>query len=138
MFNNSATNSQYLGLFQAPTTRNVDLRPSPTFVKAYFHNGWAKSLQTVVHFYNKRNIAVNAAGQEVVFDLTTVAPTGYTPLFAPPEVLTNVNNVQGLQSNTPGQAQVGNLGLSATQEADLVNFMKILSDGFTKPNPVGG
>ena len=52
---------QFLGLFQAPTMRNVDLRPSPTFVKAYFHNGWAKSLQTVVHFYNKRNIAVNAA-----------------------------------------------------------------------------
>ena len=63
-------------------------------------------------------------------------PTGYTPLFAPPEVLTNVNNVQGLQSNTPGQAQVGNLGLSASQEADLVNFLKILSDGYTAPNPV--
>ena len=54
---------------------------------------------------------MNAAGQEVVFDLTTGPPTGYTPLFSPPEVLTNVNNVQGLQSNTPGQAQVGNLGL---------------------------
>ena len=80
---------------------------------------------------------MNAQGQEVVFDLTTGAPTGYTPLFAPPEVLTNVNNVQGLQSNTPGQAQVGNLGLSASQEADLVNFLKILSDGYTAPNPVG-
>ena len=66
-------------------------------------------------------------------------PAGYTPLFAPPEVLdTNVNNPAGLQSNTPGTAQVGNLGLTAAQEADLVNFMKILSDGFTTPNPVGG
>ena len=137
MFNNPDTNSQFLGLFQAPTTRNVDLRPSPRFVKAYFHNGWAKSLQTVVHFYNKRNIAVNAAGQEVVFNLMTGPPAGYTPLFSPPEVLTNVNNPQGLQSNTPGQAQVGNLGLTASQEQDLVNFMKILSDGFTAPNPVG-
>ena len=70
----------------------MDLRPNPTFVKAYFHNGWAKSLQTVVHFYNKRNIAVNAAGQEVVFNLTIGPPAGYTPLFSPPEVLTNVNN----------------------------------------------
>ena len=138
VFNDPNPNSPFLGLFVAPTTRNVDLRPSPNFVKAYFHNGWAKSLATVVHFYNKRNIAVNAAGTEVVFDLTVGPPAGFTPLFAPPEVLTNVNNPAGMQSNTPGTAQVGNLGLSATQEADLVNFLKILSDGFTAPNPVGG
>ena len=63
-------------------------------------------------------------------------------------MLDNVQNVAGL---TPAQAaamgttgvtaengQVGNLGLTADQEADLVNFLKILSDGFTKPNPVGG
>ena len=120
--------------------RNVDLRPDPTFVKAYFHNGWSKSLggpQGVVHFYNKRNIAVNAQGQELVFNLMTGPPAGYTPLFSPPEVLTNVNNVQGDRSNVPGQAQVGNLGLSDSEEQDLVNFLKILSDGFTKPNPVG-
>ena len=139
MFNNPKTDSQFLGLFQAPTTRNVDLRPNPDFVKAYFHNGWAKSLATVVNFYNKRNIAVNAAGQEVVFNLLVGPPAGYTPLFAPPEALnTNVNNYQGLQSNTPGTAQVGNLGLTASQEADLVNFLRILSDGYTAPNPVGG
>jgi cytochrome c peroxidase len=128
--------TQFKGLFQAPIVRNVDLRPSPSFVKAYFHNGWAKNLATVVHFYNKRNIAVNAQGQEAVFDLTVGPPAGYTPLFAPPEVIDNVNNVQGMQNNTPGLAQVGNLGLSASEEQDLVNFMKILSDGFTKPNPV--
>jgi len=139
VFNNPLSNTPYLGLFVAPTTRNVDVRPTPRFVKAYFHNGWAKSLATVVHFYNKRNIAVNSAGQEVVFNLLVGPPAGYTPLFAPPEALnTNVNNYQGLQSNTPGTAQVGNLGLSASQEADLVNFLRILSDGFTAPNPVGG
>jgi cytochrome c peroxidase len=138
VFNTGGPNSPYLGLFQSPTTRNVDLRPSPTFVKAYFHNGWAKSLATVVHFYNKRNIAVNAAGTEVVFNLLTGPPAGYTPLFAPPESNNaNVNNYQGYQSNTPGTAQVGNLGLTASQEADLVNFLKILSDGYTAPNPVG-
>ena len=31
---------------------------------------------------------------------------------------------------------MGNLGLTASQEADLVNFLKILSDGYTAPNPV--
>src|SRR5262245_44121170 len=137
VFNDPNTNSQFMGLFVAPTTRNVDLRPSPDFVKAYYHNGWAKSLETVVHFYNKRNIAVNAAGDEVAFNLLTGPPAGSTPLFAPPEVLTNVNNVEGMRSNTPGQAQVGNLGLTASQEKDLVNFLKIVSDGFTAANPVG-
>ena len=81
--------------------RNSDKRPYPTFVKAYMHNGVFKSLQEVVHFYNKRNIAVNAAGQEVAFDLRKGPPSGYTPLLPPPEVLDNVQNVAGL---TPAQS----------------------------------
>ena len=39
---------------------------------------------------------------------------------------------------TAFNGQVGNLGLTASDEADLVNFLKILSDGYTKSNPVGG
>jgi cytochrome c peroxidase len=137
---------QFRGLFLTPTTRNVDKRPSPTFVKAYFHNGWAKNLTQVVHFYNTRNIAMNASGQQVAFDLTVGPPTGYTALWPAPEVLDNVQNVAGY---TPAQAaaagttgvtaqngQVGNLGLTASQEADLVNFLKILTDGYTAPNPI--
>jgi cytochrome c peroxidase len=120
---------QFRGLFQTATTRNVDLRPSPNFVKAYMHNGVFKSLQQVVHFYNKRNIAVNAQGQEVAFDLRVGPPQGYTRLFAPPEVLDNVMNVAGTLGG------IGNLGLSAQQESDIVAFMAILSDGFTLPNP---
>ena len=38
---------------------------------------------------------------------------------------------------TATNGQVGNLGLTASQEADLVNFLSILSDGYTKPKPVG-
>jgi cytochrome c peroxidase len=139
---------QFRGLFQTPTTRNVDVRPDPTFVKAYMHNGVLKSLEQVVHFYNTRNIAVNASGQQVAFDLRNGPPIGFTAIWPPPEVLDNVQNVAGL---TPAQAaamgvsgvtatngQVGNLGLTASQEADLVNFMKILSDGYTAPNPPFG
>jgi hypothetical protein len=37
---------------------------------------------------------------------------------------------------TESNGQVGNLQLSSEQEQDLVNFLAILSDGFTKPNPV--
>ncbi len=123
---------RFRGLFQTPTLRNVDKRPQPAFVKPYMHNGVFKSLEQVVRFYNKRNIAVNSKGRKVVFDLRDGPPTGYTPLFAPPEVLNNVINVEG----APGV--IGNLGLTDRQELDLVEFLKILSDGFTKPNPVVG
>jgi hypothetical protein len=84
----------------------------------------------------------------MAFDLRIGPPSGHTALWPPPEVLDNVQNVAGF---TPAQAaamgttgvtaengQVGNLGLTASQEADLVNFLMILSDGHTKPNPVGG
>ena len=133
--------SQFRGLFKAPSMRGVDKRPSPDFVKAYMHNGVFKSLKDVVHFYNKRNIAVDADGKEVAFDLRKGPPSGYTPLFSPPEVLDNVQNVVGVTpslatSATESNGQVGNLQLSAQQEEDLVNFLKILTDGYTKPNPV--
>ena len=39
-----------------PTLRNVDKRPYPTFVKAYGHNGYFKSLKSIVHFYNTRDV----------------------------------------------------------------------------------
>jgi hypothetical protein len=52
-----------------------------------------------------------------------------------------VQNVTGV---TPAQAtaaiesngQIGNLQLSSQQEADLVNFLKSLNDGYVRPNPV--
>jgi hypothetical protein len=31
---------------------------------------------------------------------------------------------------------VGNLGLTASEQADLVNFLKILTDGYDGPSPV--
>lgn len=39
---------------------------------------------------------------------------------------------------TAENGQVGTLGLTASQEADLVIFFKILSDGYTAPNPAFG
>jgi cytochrome c peroxidase len=133
---------QFRGLFKAPSVRNADQRPSPDFVKSYMHNGVFKSLEEVVHFYNKRNIAANpTTGQEVAFDLRFGPPAGYNPLFPPPEVLDNVQNVAGVLPSqataaTESNGQVGNLGLTPSEETDLVNFLKILTDGFTAPNPV--
>lgn len=63
-----------LGKQKVPTLRNVDLRPDKKFVKAYGHNGYFKSLQEVVHFYNTRDVP--GAG------------------WPPPEVAVNVNTTE--------------------------------------------
>ena len=44
------------GKQKVPTLRNVDLRPYKKFVKAYSHNGYFKSLEEIVHFYNTRDV----------------------------------------------------------------------------------
>jgi cytochrome c peroxidase len=44
------------GKHKVPTLRNVDKRPYPGFVKAYGHNGFFKSLEEIVHFYNTRDV----------------------------------------------------------------------------------
>ena len=48
--------STEVGKMKVPTLRNVDKRPYPWFVKAYGHNGYFKSLQAIVHFYNTRDV----------------------------------------------------------------------------------
>jgi cytochrome c peroxidase len=139
-------NQQFNGLFLTPTCRNSDLRPEPGFIKAYFHNGWAKSLHQVVHFYNTRNLTTSP-GEVINFLLPNpYANLKGTPLWPMPEVpnpitLTNPTGAPPLPfgatppPNTNGFGQIGNLGLTPSQEDDLVNFMAILSDGFTAPNP---
>jgi cytochrome c peroxidase len=44
------------GKHKVPTLRNVDLRPYDDFVKAFGHNGFFKSLEEIVHFYNTRDV----------------------------------------------------------------------------------
>jgi cytochrome c peroxidase len=44
------------GMHKVPTLRNVDLRPSENFIKAYSHNGYFKALEEIVHFYNTRDV----------------------------------------------------------------------------------
>ena len=83
----------------------MDLRPSEGFVKAYGHNGYFKSLEEIVHFYNTRD----------------VPGEGWNGVPWPaPEVAENMNT-----------AEMGDLGLSPREEAAIVAFMKTLSDGYT-------
>lgn len=46
-----------IGKHKTPTLRNVDLRPRPGFKKSYMHNGYFKTLEDVVRFYNTRDVA---------------------------------------------------------------------------------
>jgi cytochrome c peroxidase len=86
-----------MGKHKVPTLRNVDLRPSPGFVKAYAHNGYFKSLKDIVHFYNSRD----KAGAK----------------WPAPEVAANID-----------KEDMGNLGLTDSEENLIVEFMKALSD----------
>jgi cytochrome c peroxidase len=57
--NSQAVYEAELGKFKVPTLRNVDLRPTEDFVKAYSHNGYFKSLEDIVFFYHWRGMMDN-------------------------------------------------------------------------------
>lgn len=103
--------SANVGKQKVPTLRNVDLRPSPDFVKAYAHNGYFKSLEGVVHFHNTRDVKPVCAGPY------TEAQALAANCWPAPEVAANVN-----------RTDVGNLHLSASEERAIVAFLKTLSD----------
>jgi cytochrome c peroxidase len=52
----SETYEFQLGAHKVPTLRNVDLRPNIEFIKSYGHNGFFKSLEEIVNFYNTRDV----------------------------------------------------------------------------------
>ena len=144
---------QFDGLFKAPSLRNTDQRPSPDFVRSYMHNGVFKSLEEVVHFYNKRSVATNSPGQEKAFDWSVGPPAGFYADFStagkygisrqrPKYRWLDARRIRRPASSTRTKAaiaangQVGDLQLTPQEEADLVNFLKTLTDGYTRPNPV--
>ena len=100
---------------QCPTTE----APGPYFQKEFFHNGYAKSLKQLVHFYNTRDV--------YPFPVTsghcpkgTVEKVTCWPM---PEVPNNIDMT------------MGKLGLSDTEENQIVAFLQTLSDGVTTPYP---
>lgn len=80
------------GKFRVPTLRNIAL------TAPYGHNGYFKTLEEIVHFYNVRDVSDE---------------------FPPAEYPATVNT-----------DELGNLGLTPEEEADLVVFMRTLTDGF--------
>lgn len=103
------------GRFQVPTLRNVDMRPSPDFVKAYMHNGYFKSLKEVVHFYNTRDVLPRCKPGD---------PGEKVTCWPAPENPINVN-----------KKQLGNLGLTGAEEDDIVAFLRTLTDDYQVQKP---
>ncbi len=116
------------GQMQTSTARNVAMTPKqcpsteapgPYFQKEFFHNGYIKSLKQLVHFYNTRDVyAYNVTSGH--------CPPGRTEkvdCWPMPEVPNNIDMT------------TGNLGLTDTEEDQIVAFLQTLTDGFTTPYP---
>jgi cytochrome c peroxidase len=131
--------SAHLANHKSPTLRNVDKRPWKGFTKAHSHNGWFKSLESIVHFYN------TAAMQE---DLDAAFPSP-NPLNAklhnvcrcPPEITTLEEvlayDEDGCEGCWPAPEStnasaipfiVGNLWFTSEEEAGIVAYLKTLTD----------
>lgn len=105
----------HAGHFRAPTLRNVDKRGGNGFTKAYMHNGYFKSLEDVVHFYNTAAILSTCVAGTTAAD---ARQQNCWPAAEVPHPL-SARGTGGL---------VGNLGLTADEEAAIVAYLKTLSD----------
>jgi cytochrome c peroxidase len=125
VFNSAIPNATpFAGHVKTPTLRNVDKRRGNGFPKAYMHNGYFKSLEQVVHFYNTATLLRDPVA----------CPAGTT---AEQAIARNCWPVP--EFDTPNQAGnfglLGNLGLTADEEAALVAYLKTLTDTVTPKQP---
>lgn len=117
------------GQFQVSTARNVAMAPlqcptteapGPYFQKEFFHNGYIKSLKQLVHFYNTRDTSFAKHVTSGHCPAGTVERVTCWPM---PEVTNNLDTTTGM------------LGLTDTEENQIVAFLMTLTDGFTRPYP---
>lgn len=103
-----------LGKHRVPTLRNLNLRPNAEFIKAYGHNGYFKSIEEIVHFYNTRDSLGNCES------IANAQPK--VNCWPAPEITQNLN-----------RDEMGDLGLTLDEEQAIVDFLKTLDDGWTPP-----
>lgn len=117
------------GFFVTQTTRNVDKRNGKGFPKAYTHNGWFKSLESLVHFYNTADVTGTTAA---AFGVTR-CPEG---IDTEKEALAN-NCWPAPAYGTPSAIPflVGDLRLDAVDEAAIVAYLRTLTDSHTAKAP---
>jgi len=116
------------GQFQTSTARDVALvphqcptteAPGPYFQKAFFHNGYIKSLKQLVHFYNTRD----------------VYPYQVESGECPAGTVEKVTCWPAPEAPQNQDMTIGKLDLTDTEENQIVAFLQTLSDGYTKPYP---
>jgi cytochrome c peroxidase len=119
------------GQFQVPTVRNVAMTPrqcptteagtgQPYFQKAFFHNGYIKSLKQLVHFYNTRDTSYAYPVTSGHCPAGTIEKVTCWPMK---EVPNNLDTTTGM------------LGLTDQEENQIVAFLETLTDGYTTPYP---
>ncbi|UIP29732.1 cytochrome-c peroxidase [Photobacterium sp. TLY01] len=121
----------FIGAHKTPTLRNVDLRPGKGFTKAYAHNGWFKSLESIVHFYNTSDVDGQTAADfgvircpaGIVTEKDALANNCWPAPEVPDAPLLTIGGV------------TGDLGLNAHEEAALVAYLKTLTDTTTVEAP---
>lgn len=129
------------GLVKTPTLRNLDKRKDKGFIKAYTHNGWFKSLESIVHFYNSAG-AIGLNSGDMGKPGSTAESFGVTR--CPAEVTTEKDALAhncwpAPEHNKPNLALalgfIGNLHLTRKEEAAIVAYLKTFSDTVTPKNP---
>jgi cytochrome c peroxidase len=136
------------GFFKTPTLRNVDKRKGNGFTKAYTHNGWFKSLESIVHFYNTADVTGATATQRYGI---TRCPLVNDPSYKDNPFYDGDGNGQrpmtekeALKNNCWPEPQfansaipvlVGDLGLEPEDEAAIVAYLKTLTDEETATAP---
>lgn len=116
-------NPTHEGSFRTPSLRNVDRRDAGNFIKAYMHNGYFKTLEQVVHFYNTgraKNICPMSGPSAEEAMANDCWPAPEVPnRFQTPTIF------------------MGDIGLSAQEEAALVAYLRTLTDSVevTAPEP---
>lgn len=106
--------AENMGKHKVPTLRNVGKRLGNGFPKAYAHNGYFKSLKSIVHFYNTRDVKDTCLNP-----FTTEKDALQLDCWPEPEVAANVNT-----------DELGDLGLTDAEEDAVVAFLNTLSDSF--------
>jgi cytochrome c peroxidase len=111
----------------------VDKRPGKDFIKAYAHNGWFKSLKSIVHFYNTAALGSTA----VSFGVTRCQDDeGNDVDMTEAEALAN-NCWPAPASDTLSAIPflLGNLGLTSDEEDAIVAYLKTFTDAYTPSAP---
>ena len=106
--------AENIGKHKVPTLRNVGKRYGKGYPKAFGHNGYFKSLKSIVHFYNTRDVKPPCPDP-----FTTEKDALKMACWPAPEVASNVNT-----------DELGDLGLTDAEEDAVVAFMNTLSDGY--------